>query len=48
MDYYKQILDIFKFKANKKYVNELRDTDELDATSILDITDKNGDGIPRT
>ena len=42
-DYYKQILDIFKFEPKKKYVEELEDTDESDATSISDISE-NEDG----
>ena len=28
LDYYKQILDIFKFEPKQKYVEELEDTDE--------------------
>jgi hypothetical protein len=33
-----QISDIFKFEPKKKYVEELEDTDESDATSISDIS----------
>ena len=41
-DYYKQILDIFKFEPRKKCVEE--ETDESNTTSISDISDKNEDG----
>ena len=34
-DYYKQILDIFKFEPKKKYVEELEDLSESDVTSIF-------------
>ena len=43
-NYYKQILDIFKFEPKKQYVKELEYTDESDATSISDISDENKDG----
>jgi hypothetical protein len=42
-DYYKQILDIFKFEPKKKYVEELADTGESDVTSISDISDEGQD-----
>ena len=42
-DYYKQILDIFKFEPKNKYVEELEDTGESDATSISDISDENNE-----
>ena len=42
-DYYKQILDIFKFEPKKKYVEELADTGESDVTSISDISDEDQD-----
>ena len=42
-DYYKQILDLFKFEPKKKYSEELEDTGESNATSISDISDENNE-----
>ena len=40
VDYFKQINNLYKFEPKKKYVEELEDTDESDATSISDASDE--------
>jgi hypothetical protein len=39
-DYFKQIVNLYRFEPKKKYVEELENTDESDATSISDMSDE--------